>query len=141
MDSYRPKLHYLCGTNISNLVIVNATADFKTYNSICILNNTQLPLYTPKNKNDISEIIMKYRKRIENFIWWVKFIVLSQERLPFVPGSFTLNLISFTCQSYFIPCIDYQIRFLQTIIESMKQHSIGTVMSWPRDVAALLYKL
>ena len=118
MDSYRPKLHYLCGTNISNLIIVNATADFKTYNSICILNNTQIPLYTPTSKNDISEIIMKYRKRIENFI---------------------LNLISFTCQSYFIPCIDYQIRFLQTIIESMKQHSTGTVMSWPRDVVVLLY--
>ena len=44
--------------------------------------------------------------------------------------SFTLNLISFTCQLYYIRCIDYQIRFLQTIIESMKQHSTGTVMSW-----------
>ena len=73
-DAYRPKLHYLCGNNISHLVIVNATADFKNYNLICdtpnnvINNSVQTPLYTPKNKNDALQIIRKYRERIITLI-------------------------------------------------------------------------
>lgn len=70
-DSYRPKLHYLCGNNISHLVIVNATADFKNYNLICddvIKNSVQTPPYIPKNKNDALKIIRKYRERILTLI-------------------------------------------------------------------------
>ena len=101
----------------------------------------QKSLWNTENglKTSFDEYSLKWMEIHDFFVHGLesrKTVICSMNRGPW---SFTLNLISYTCQSYFIPCIDYQIRFLQTIIESMKQHSTGTVMSWPRDVVVFLF--
>ena len=140
-DSYRPKLHYLCGNNTSHLVIVNATADFKNYHLICDTpknvskNSVQTPPYTPKNKNDTLQIIRKYRERILTLIDWKKKVLCQSERpfqsigRPLWPTAVRLDFPCSTCQFTIIQYIDYRIRFSLTIIESMKLHFIGTVKS------------
>ena len=73
----------MCGNNISHLVIVNATADFKNYTLICdtinnvIKNSVQTPPYTPKNKNEALQIIRKYRERILTLIESIQLIIES----------------------------------------------------------------
>ena len=61
----RPKMHYLCGTDIENLTILNQTTEFHNIGSICKVQNDQndpknLQVYTPKNTQEIVKILQKY---------------------------------------------------------------------------------
>ena len=63
----RPKMHYLCGTDIENLTILNKTTDFHNIGSICKVQNglsqndsKNLQVYTPKNTQETVKILQKY---------------------------------------------------------------------------------
>ena len=58
-------MHYLCGTDIENLTILNQTTDFYNISSICNVQNGQSDpknqqVYTPKNTQETVKILQKY---------------------------------------------------------------------------------
>ena len=55
-------MHFLCGSNIDDLIDFENTSDTKNYRSICELKYGK-SFYSPKNTLEAFEIFKKYRKR------------------------------------------------------------------------------
>ena len=60
---HRPTLHFLCGTDIDNLMAFEKTSDFKNYRSKC-KSEFGAEFFSPKNSSEALIIFEKYRKRI-----------------------------------------------------------------------------
>ena len=57
----RPKMHFLCGSKIDDLMIFTNTSDDKNYRSTCEVKYGS-SFYSPKNTSEAFEIFQKYRE-------------------------------------------------------------------------------
>ena len=121
-------MHYLCGTDIENLTILNKTTDFHNIGSICKVQNglsqndsKNLQVYTPKNTQETVKILQKY----SNGLWTT--VLGRNSDCQLNSGSF--NSAFFHSKLFESKALsrDWITLFSQTINASMKQRFSGTV--------------
>ena len=59
----RPRMHFLCGSKIDDLIVFTNTSDDKNYRSTCKMKYGRT-FYSPKNTSEAYEIFQKYREGI-----------------------------------------------------------------------------